>query len=82
MMKPSLIKSLPASKLAIVVVTGALIASGCSTVNPYTNEQQTAKATTGALIGAVAGAAVGVASSSKSDRGKGALIGEIGRAHV
>lgn len=44
MMKPSLIKSLPASKLAIVVVTGALIASGCSTVNPYTNEQQTAKA--------------------------------------
>lgn len=75
MMKPSLIKSLPASKLAIVVMASALIASGCSTVNPYTNEQQTAKATTGALIGAVAGAAVGVASSSKSDRGKGALIG-------
>ena len=53
----------------------ALLATGCTTVNPYTNEQQTAKATNGALIGAVAGAAIGVASSSKSDRGKGALIG-------
>ncbi len=50
----------------------AMLATGCTTVNPYTNEQQTAKATNGALIGAVAGAAIGVASSSKSDRGKGA----------
>ena len=53
----------------------ALLATGCTTVNPYTNDQQTATATNGALIGAVAGAAIGVASSSKSDRGKGALIG-------
>ncbi len=74
-MKPSLTKSFPASKLAIVVITSALIASGCTTINPYTNEEQTSKATTGSLIGAVAGAAVGVASSSKKDRGKGALIG-------
>ncbi|QDF65994.1 OmpA family lipoprotein [Shewanella sp. SNU WT4] len=49
--------------------------SGCSTVNPYTNEQQSAKATNGAIIGALAGVAIGVASSSKNDRGKGALIG-------
>lgn len=53
----------------------AMAASGCSTTNPYTGEEQTAKATGGALIGALAGAAIGVASSSKSDRGKGALIG-------
>ncbi|MCE9850890.1 OmpA family protein [Shewanella chilikensis] len=60
----------------------ALLATGCTTVNPYTNEQQTAKATNGALIGAVAGAAIGVASSSKSDRGKGALIGAASGAAV
>ncbi|MGI2898511.1 OmpA family protein [Shewanella algae] len=60
----------------------AMLATGCTTVNPYTNEQQTAKATSGALIGAVAGAAIGVASSSKSDRGKGALIGAASGAAV
>ncbi|WP_372870324.1 OmpA family protein [Shewanella sp.] len=64
------------------VIAMATLTSGCSTVNPYTNEQQTANATTGAIIGAVAGAAVGVASSSKSDRGKGALIGAASGAAV
>ncbi|MCE9687094.1 OmpA family lipoprotein [Shewanella sp. AS16] len=68
--------------MTLSLVSAALLASGCSTVNPYTNEQQTAKATTGALIGAVAGAAVGVASSSKKDRGKGALIGAASGAAV
>ncbi|WP_299020889.1 OmpA family protein [uncultured Photobacterium sp.] len=53
----------------------AVAAAGCSTVNPYSGESQTAKASSGALIGAVTGAAIGIASSSKSDRGKGALIG-------
>ncbi|MEI8616156.1 OmpA family protein [Shewanella sp. PP-He15 brown] len=70
------------SLLAIVVLTTALVASGCTTINPYSNEQQTAKATSGALIGAVAGAAIGVVSSSKSDRGKGALIGAASGAAV
>ncbi|MCL2918488.1 OmpA family protein [Shewanella litorisediminis] len=74
------------NKKAILTLTGvftlAAMGTGCSTVNPYTNEQQTAKATTGAIIGAVAGAAVGVASSSKSDRGKGALIGAASGAAV
>ena len=70
------------SLLAIVVLTTALVASGCTTINPYSNEEQTAKATSGALIGAVAGAAIGVVSSSKSDRGKGALIGAASGAAV
>ncbi|GIU03916.1 OmpA family lipoprotein [Shewanella morhuae] len=70
------------SLLAIVVMTTTLVASGCTTINPYSNEEQTAKATTGSLIGAVAGAAIGVASSSKSDRGKGALIGAASGAAV
>ncbi|MGF1701899.1 OmpA family protein [Photobacterium makurazakiensis] len=52
-----------------------IVATGCTTTNPYSGEEQTSKATGGALIGAVTGAAIGVASSSKSDRGKGALIG-------
>ncbi|MGF1693684.1 OmpA family protein [Photobacterium kagoshimensis] len=61
---------------SVVVALGVvMMVSGCSTVNPYTREDQTAKATSGALIGAMAGAAIGVASSSKKDRGKGALIG-------
>lgn len=60
----------------VIFATATAVASaGCSTVNPYSGESQTAKATSGALLGAVAGAAIGVASSSKSDRGKGALIG-------
>lgn len=73
---------LVASKLTVALIGSALLVSGCTTVNPYTNEQQTAKATTGAIIGAVAGAAIGVASSSKSDRGKGALIGAASGAAV
>ncbi|MGI2260554.1 OmpA family protein [Shewanella sp. GXUN23E] len=63
-----------AACLLILPVSLSLV-TGCQTTNPYTNEQQNAKATNGALIGAIAGAAIGVASSSKSDRGKGALIG-------
>lgn len=66
----------------LVMASSALIVSGCTTVNPYTNEQQNAKATNGALIGAVAGAAIGVVSSSKKDRGKGALIGAASGAAV
>ncbi|MGL5238622.1 MAG: OmpA family lipoprotein [Plesiomonas shigelloides] len=63
----------------IKALVGALCVSvalsGCTTVNPYTNEEQTAKAASGSAIGALAGALIGVASSSKKDRGKGALIG-------
>ena len=71
---------------SIRVVSTLLIASlglaGCTTVNPYTGEQQTAKASTGTAIGAAAGALVGVLSSSKHDRGKGALIGAAAGAAV
>lgn len=51
----------------------ALLA-GCTT-NPYTGEQQTGKSSIYGLGGAAAGAIVGAATSSKKDRGKGALIG-------
>lgn len=53
---------------AIGLISLSLI--GCAN-DPYTNEQRPRKA----AIGAVAGAVLGAAVSSKSDRGKGALIG-------
>ncbi|HIF9182084.1 TPA: OmpA family protein [Photobacterium damselae] len=62
-------------RAAVISVIAAMTMTGCSTVNPYTGESQTADATSGSIIGALAGAAIGVASSSKHDRGKGALIG-------
>ncbi|OBU45025.1 OmpA family protein [Photobacterium phosphoreum] len=62
-------------RAAVISVVVAITMTGCSTVNPYTGESQTAKGTGGSIIGALAGAAIGIASSSKHDRGKGALIG-------
>lgn len=62
------------SLMVAIPLTLSLV-TGCSTVNPYTNEQQSAKATNGSIIGALAGAAIGAVSSSKGDRGKGILIG-------
>ncbi|MBP2168979.1 outer membrane protein OmpA-like peptidoglycan-associated protein [Erwinia toletana] len=57
-----------------LLLSGALALSGCTT-NPYTGESQAGKAGIGAGLGAALGAGVGVLSSSKKDRGKGALIG-------
>ena len=61
-------------------LVGASVAmAGCQTINPYTGEAQTAKATTGAMIGALAGAALGAATGKNAkDRRKRALIGAAG----
>ncbi|QWR79974.1 OmpA family lipoprotein [Cronobacter sakazakii] len=56
------------------MVSGALALSGCTT-NPYTGEREAGKSGIGAGIGSLVGAGVGMLSSSKKDRGKGALIG-------
>ena len=65
-------------KKRTLIVAGALSLSlalaGCTT-NPYTGEREAGKAGIGAGLGAALGAGVGVLSSSKKDRGKGALIG-------
>ncbi|OMQ20283.1 MULTISPECIES: OmpA family lipoprotein [Serratia] len=65
-------------KKRIAIIAGAVAAimtlSACTT-NPYTGESQAGKAGIGAGVGAVLGAGIGVLSSSKKDRGKGALIG-------
>ncbi|MEM1090534.1 MAG: OmpA family protein [Pseudomonadota bacterium] len=65
-------------KVAQLLAAGALSFSmaACTTVNPYTREEQTAKATSGAAIGAAAGAVVGLLSGDNSrERRKRALIG-------
>ncbi|MFZ1874856.1 MAG: OmpA family lipoprotein [Chania sp.] len=65
-------------KKRIAMIAGAVAVimtlSACTT-NPYTGESQAGKAGIGTGVGAVLGAGIGVLSSSKKDRGKGALIG-------
>ena len=60
--------------LIAAVVSGALAVSGCTT-NPYTGEREAGKSAIGAGLGSLVGAGIGALSSSKKDRGKGALIG-------
>ena len=57
-------------KLYSVLASLGFFITGCAT-DPYTGERKPSKA----AIGAVAGAVVGAATSSKSDRKKGVLIG-------
>ena len=57
------------------VAVVALGVSGCSTINPYTGEKQTAKATSGAMIGGAVGAILGAATGDKESRKKRALKG-------
>lgn len=49
-------------KLILAFTLFAVFLGGCETLDPYTREGQTSKATKGALIGAAAGAVVGLIS--------------------
>lgn len=65
-------------KAGLTALTASLVLGigGCTTINPYTGDEQTAKATKGALIGAGIGALAGIISGDDSrDRRKRALIG-------
>ena len=57
----------------VIAVAFSLIGVGCTTVNPYTREEQTSKATKGAAIGAAVGAVAGLL--TKGDKLQNALIG-------
>jgi len=60
----------------LAVLVGALVLSGCETIDAYTGEKKTSSATKGAAIGAAAGAVVGAISGDNSrERRKRALIG-------
>ncbi len=59
-----------------VFLTVIFAATACTTINPYTREEQTSKAAKGALIGAAIGAVAGIVSGDDSrERRKRALIG-------
>ena len=63
-------------KLILALTVAAVFATGCETLDPYTREEQTSKATKGALIGAAAGAVVGLISGDDAvERRQHALIG-------
>ncbi len=68
-------KKIATSWLALLVIISLVALPACTTINPYTGEKQTSKATTGAAIGGVAGAILGAATASRGDRTKMALIG-------
>lgn len=53
----------------------ALMLSGCTTIDPYTERGKTSNATIGTGVGAATGAAVGALVAGSGDRTKGALIG-------
>ncbi len=63
-------------KLLIPSLLAALTFTSCQTVNPYTGETQTSKATQGAVIGSLLGGVVGALSGDGStDRRQKALLG-------
>ena len=63
------------SRISMMFLVAVLVA-GCETINPYTGETQTSKATKGALIGAAAGAVVGLVTGDNAvERRQHALIG-------
>jgi outer membrane protein OmpA-like peptidoglycan-associated protein len=62
-------------KYILALTLLAVFVSGCETLDPYTREEQTSKATKGALIGAAAGAVVGLISGDDAvERRQHALI--------
>jgi len=64
------------SKVAALVVGFALVLPACTTLDPYTREEQPARAQRQAVIGAAVGGAVGlITGDSSMERKKRALIG-------
>lgn len=61
---------------AMVVTAAAVVTTACTTLDPYTREEQTARAQRNAVIGAVSGAVAGlVTGDSSMERKKRALVG-------
>lgn len=56
--------------LIALIAAGTVGLSACTTINPYTQEEQTSKVVKGSAIGAAAGAIVGLLSSDSSRKRK------------
>lgn len=68
-------------KILIALTTALVLAlSACTTVNPYTREEQTSKAAKGSAIGAAAGIAVGLITGdgSKERKKRALILGGVG----
>lgn len=64
------------TRLTAIAVIAVLAGAACTTVNPYTREDQRSKAATGAAIGAAVGAVAGVLTGDNSrERRQRALLG-------
>ena len=64
-------------KKLFALLMAVVLVAGCTTVNPYTGQTQTAKSTWGTAIGATTGALIGSRNSSE-----GALVGALAGAAV
>ena len=63
-------------KLVTGITAGLLFTlAGCTTINPYTEEQQTSNVAKGAGIGAVTGAIIGAMKGDRKTALKGAVLG-------
>lgn len=68
-------------KIMIALVTAVVMAlSACTTVNPYTREEQTSKAAKGSAIGAAAGVVAGLITGdgSKERKKRALILGGVG----
>ena len=64
------------SRAGAVIIGTAIVMSACTTLDPYTREEQTARAQRQAVIGAVSGAVAGlITGDSSMERKKRALVG-------
>ena len=64
-------------KQLIALVATSVVLAGCQTTNPYTGEQETAKAATYGGIGVIAGALIGAAANGKNGALAGAALGGL-----
>ncbi len=64
-------------KLMIPVLAATLVMGGCTTLDPYTQQEKTSQAAKGVGFGALGGALLGAAVAGKGDRNEGALAGAL-----
>jgi len=63
-------------RVGLLGISTAVFVSACTTLDPYTRQEQTSRAQRGAIIGAVSGAVVGlITGDSSMERKKRALVG-------
>ncbi|MFT6792768.1 MAG: outer membrane protein OmpA-like peptidoglycan-associated protein [Rubritalea sp.] len=65
-------------KIYSIIVCAAIVSlPSCTSVNPYTGQQQNSKTMKGGLMGALGGAAIGALTGDRKDALKGAMIGGL-----